>query len=331
MVSKSLLEFASEKYNFDRTTLKFIGDPTKTNQTYTFYKDDKGYVLKFARRPIENIRHTISEMDWIYYLAENNISVSIPLKTNNNELVICSQEKDVDYIITAFGMVNGHHWDKNNPDKWNDKIFFNWGKLMGDMHRLTKQYKPTSVYKARDITNGLYWGSFFDCLKVFPSLHKVTQNLLDVIKDLPKDKDSYGLIHSDMHQENFYLDGDKINIFDFDDSLYGWFSLDIGIALFHALWWGRKDDTGNDFTNSIIENFIKGYLSTNHLSDFWVSKIPMFMKYRQICAFIPWYFNPENMDNNQKKWIYNIENDILFNGCEIKLISENINKIKKLT
>ena len=184
MVSKTLLEFASKKYDFDKTTLKFIGDPAKTNQTYSFYKDDKGYILKFARRPIVNIRQTMAEMDWISYLAENNIGVSIPLKTNANEFVVCLQEKGENYIITAFSMVNGHHWDKNNPNKWNDKIFFNWGNLMGNMHRLTKEYQPANECNPRDITNSLYWGTFFDCLNVVPSLYKATQELLNEITAL---------------------------------------------------------------------------------------------------------------------------------------------------
>jgi Ser/Thr protein kinase RdoA (MazF antagonist) len=133
---------------------------------------------------------------------------------------------------------------------------------------------------------------------------------------LPKDEDYYGLIHNDMHQWNFLLDGDKINVFDFDDSLYGWFALDIGIALYHGLWWGRKDDAGNDFTRSIIENFLKGYQSANHLNDFWIGKIPLFMKFRQICKF-SWFFDPENIDGHQKERIRNIENGILFTDCEM--------------
>lgn len=85
-------------------------------------------------------------------------------------------------------------------------------------------------------------------------MNAIVEDLINEMMALPKDKDSYGLIHNDMHQWNFLLDGDKINVFDFDDSLHGWFALDIGIALYHALWWGRKDDAGNDFTDSIILN-----------------------------------------------------------------------------
>ena len=142
--------------------------------------------------------------------------------------------------------------------------------------------------------------------------------------DLPRDKDSFGIIHCDMHPDNFYIDGDKINVFDFGDSKKGWFALDIGIALFDAVWWGRKNAAGNDFTNAIIENFLKGYLSANYLSDFWISKIPMFMKYRQLSM------KPEEngLGCNREEWVYHIENDILFTGFELKAVSNIINKVK---
>jgi GNAT superfamily N-acetyltransferase len=129
----------------------------------------------------------------------------------------------------------------------------------------------------------------------------------------------YGDKKYDVHPWNFYIDGDSINVFDFDDSLYGWFALDIGVALYHALWWGRNDDAKpipNDFTDSIITNFLKGYLSSNQLSNFWLSKIPMFMKFRQICSF-SWGWNNDNVDEHKKEQIYNIENDILFTNCVI--------------
>jgi len=144
---------------------------------------------------------------------------------------------------------------------------------------------------------------------------------LEEMMVLPKDKDSYGLIQNDMHQWNIHIDGDKINVFDFDDALYGWFALDMGIALYHGLRWGRKNDAGVDFSESIVKFFLEGYRSANELSEFWLSKVPLFMKHRQICKF-SWFFDPEKIDGHQRERIYNIENDILFGGCGLKLILE---------
>jgi len=322
MVSDSLLSFAIKNYAFDKGTLHFISD--STNQIYSFQKDEKRYILRFSNRPIEKTNETKAEMEWLYYLAKNNIGVGLPLKTENNELVISTQDSGENFIITSFESVIGEFWDKNNPKKWNERIFYNWGKAMGDIHRLTKDFSFSNDTIKRSSFDGRF--SLDDNVKNCPSVNTIVENLIKEMMSLPKDKGSYGLIHNDIHQWNFYIDGENINVFDFDDSLYGWFALDIGIALYHGLWWGRKDDAGNDFTEKIIKNFLKGYLSANTLSDFWIAKIPMFMKFRQICKF-SWFYDNKNEDEHQKERRYNIENDLLFNECDLISVSKYLENI----
>jgi len=325
MVSNKLLRFAAENYDFDMDTLEHIPRISgKTeNKIYTFNKNDKKYIIKFEPPCVvynNQLTETRALMDFSYYLAENNVNVSIPLKTINNELVISTRDDGEDYIITAFVWLNGETW---SYDARNDKMTFNWGEVMGDMHRAIKDYTPPNEYDVqKDIFDSHYWGSFFDDLKIYPTVYKITQELLAEITALPRDRDSFGIIHGDMHQGNISIDGDNVSIFDFGDSIYGWFALDAAISLCHALWWDRKDDAGNNFTNAIIENFIKGYLSANQLSDFWISKIPMLMKYRHLCM------NPvkNGIGCNREEWIYNVENDILFDGYNLKSISDIIEK-----
>jgi Ser/Thr protein kinase RdoA (MazF antagonist) len=312
MVSDNLIDTAAKNYNIDKTTLYFISN--STNQIYMFRKENKNYILRFAQRPAGHIHQTKAEMDWLYYLANHKIGVSLPLKAGNGELVIEAEDDGKNYIISSFEMASGQFWDKNDPNRWNEKIFYNWGKMMGDIHNLTKVYKPVNDIDVRSTFTGR--DALSDSIKTCPSVNKIAEELINEIMSLPKDRDCYGLIHYDVHPWNFYIDGDNINVFDFDDSLYSWFTLDIGIALYHALRWGRKDDAKHDFTDSIIRNFLDGYLSGNNLSNFWLSKIPMFMKFRQICKF-SWGWNPGNIDDHKKEQIYNIENDILFTDCII--------------
>jgi len=313
MVSNNLLEFAAKKYGFNKETLHFISE--STNQVYRFEKDGKSYALRFSVCPPEGIHGLNAEMDWLYYLAKNEIGVALPLRLDNGTFAVSTEDEGKHYILTAFEFVSGTFWDKNDPTKWNEKIFYNWGKLMGDIHHLTTNYKPVNDKDVRGIFDGKF-ALDADNIKSCPSVVKIVEDIIAEMLALPKDEDSYGLIHNDMHQWNLYVDGDNINVFDFDDALYGWFSLDIGIALYHALWWGRKDDAGNDFTNSIINCFLNGYLSAKPLSDFWLSKIPLFMKFRQICKF-SWFFDPENIDEHQKERISNIETGIFFTDCTI--------------
>jgi len=157
-----------------------------------------------------------------------------------------------------------------------------------------------------------------DKLQACPSVYAIGQALLHEILSLPIESDGYGLIHYDLHPWNMLLEGDRINVFDFDDCLYGWFALDMGVALYHGLWWGRHDGAKpvpNDLSASLIRNFVRGYLSRNSLSRYWLAKVPLFMRYRQICKF-SWFFDPDHIDEEQRTRIGNIERGVLFSDCE---------------
>ena len=336
MVSDFLLDFAAVNYGFDKSTLHFISE--STNQIYSFQKNGIWYILRFSRRPFEHIGQTKAEMDWLYYLANNKINVSLPLPANGGELVVSTADggdagDGNTYVISAFEVLRGKFWNKNDPNLWNGKIFYNWGKITGEIHRLTKGYNPAAnrdtggAPNVRSAFNG-YETLFIDKLAGCPSVHKIAADLVGEILAFPKDADSYGLIHYDIHPWNFLIDGDGIGVFDFDDCLYGWFAMDIGIALYHGLWWGRKNDAGHDFSDELIERFICGYRSENSLNGYWASKIPVFMKYRQLCK-LSWFYNPENIDADagagagadagahQNERVRNIENGVLFSGFEL--------------
>jgi len=315
MVSDHLLALAAEVYGFDAHTLGFIS--ATSNEVYHFAKDGAAYILRLSRRPIEWLPKVIAEMDWLGYLASNGVSVSLPLKSRSGELATAVKDHDQTYILTAFTMANGRFWDKRDPDRWNAAVFTNWGCVMGEMHRLTKSYVPPDDCTVRDTFAERE--TIPDKLRACPSVYAIGQALLNEILGLPVDQDGYGLIHYDLHPWNFMLEGDRINVFDFDDCLYGWFALDMGVALYHGLWWGRHDDANpspNDLSTSLIRSFVKGYLSRNSLSAYWLAKVPLFMRYRQICKF-SWFFDPDHIDEEQRTRIRNIEQGVLFSDLRL--------------
>lgn len=320
MVSDYLLGFAAESYGFDKAACRFITYGRENiKQLYTFNTCDEHYVLRLVKRPAEHIGQTRAEMDWLSYLTGKGVSAPLPLKAGSGELAVTAEEHGETYIISAFSMAEGQYWDKNDPHLWNKEVFYNWGKVVGDMHRFTKDYIPASDMDMRDAFN--IRGMISENIKAFPSVNKITEDLLNEIEALPKDHDSYGLIHNDLHPGNFLIDGERIHLFDFDGCAYSWYTFDIGNALYLALWLGRSNDTGVDFTNDIIKHFLKGYLSTNHLNDFWLSKIPLFMLACKIAVF-SWGGDCENPENehifeHQEERMRNIENNVLFAGCTV--------------
>jgi Putative homoserine kinase type II (protein kinase fold) len=316
ITSKELLDIAAGSYGFDTSTLRKISE--STNLIYMFNKNERMYILRLSKRPPKELEQVAAELDWLYFLATHGISVSLPLETGAGELVFGIEINAEYWIVCAFEFASGRFWDKNDPAWWNEEIFTAWGVAMGRLHAITKSYKPSTASRRTEFSGR---EALFDNIKSCPPVNETAKKLVPELVALPRDADSFGLIHYDLHPWNFYIDKSdnnyKINLFDFDDCLYGYYALDIGIALYHGLWWGRHSDAGYDFSASMIRSFLHGYLKENPLNDFWLSKIPDFMRFRQICKF-SWFYNPNEVDDHQRERIRNIERGVLFSDLTLE-------------
>ncbi len=113
------------------------------------------------------------------------------------------------------------------------------------------------------------------------------------LKSLPKDIDSYGLIHGDIHEANIIYNSNKncdLGVIDFDDSEYEYFIEDIAVTLWSASYLHTGDDKENrekekEFLKNFITSFMKGYRKENTISKFWMSKIDDFFKLRKLIIY----------------------------------------------
>ena len=316
MLSTHLKEYAAAQYCYGSETLRFVADGNYTaKQFFAFEKKGKPYILRLAKRPAGDIARVKAEMDWLWFLAEKGVSVARPLRTVAGELAVTAEENGETFVIAAYGKAEGCLYDVNNPNLWNKKVFFGWGRVMGDMHRATKDYKPENETLRRCNIQENINGS----IRKFPAACKAAEALIAEIMTLPKDRDSFGMVHADLGPGNFRIDGERINVFDFDDCQYTWFAHDIGAALSFGMWGGRYNDAGYDFANDLFRQFIAGYLSANCLDGFWLSKVPLFLRLYQIALFAHLNRNVIPDDDNQKEQIHNIENSVLYAGSAVDL------------
>ncbi|OPA73802.1 hypothetical protein BVG16_27375 [Paenibacillus selenitireducens] len=328
MVSQDQLKSAAASFQFDADTLVFISN--SCNEVYRFTKNHQNYILRFSEKPLEFVGKIKAEVDWVSYLAQHSVGVSLPIETINHQLTDVFSVGDKWYIATAFHMAPGEVFNTTNPRLWGPDIFRKWGETMGRMHLITKSYDDAHVAVKRD-----HW-SIWNIEN--PHLHQGSyQILLDKLKSLensitalPKDRHSYGLIHNDFHPYNFHIENGDITVFDFDDSIYGWFALDIAIAATHAVWWGSPQDdreSKNEFARRFLDEFLQGYFKHNQLDRYWIEQIPMFMDYRNICSFF-WWLNGWDGDDSklntfQQKAIVDavelIQKGLPFDGCDIRM------------
>ncbi|GLX68042.1 phosphotransferase enzyme family protein [Paenibacillus glycanilyticus] len=327
MASPEILSRAALSFGFDVGTLAFISD--STNEVYRFLKNDSPYILRLSEKPLEYANNIKAEVHWVRYLAENGIKASLPITTTDGQLTAVYNENEKWVIATAFQMAPGVFFDRE-PQMWCPSLFNQWGELMGKIHRLTKSYHSGDPNLRR-----AEWGpAKIDNPHLQEGNYRILldrlQSFESKISSLPKDQQSYGLIHYDFHPYNFHIEQGELTVFDFDDAIYGWFAMDIGVAATHAVWWGspKQDrESKSEFAKQFLNEFLSGYFKQNNLDTFWVQQIPLFMEYRNISSFFWWLGDWDGDEGQlsefQRSAIVNavalIQRDLPFDGCDIQL------------
>jgi amicoumacin kinase len=266
---------------------------------YEFERPDGSFILRIGhsqRRTPDLIR---GEVDWINYLAAGGASVSRAILSENGKLVeLVDDDQGGQFLCTAFARAPGHTVKR---EQINERLFLNYGRLIGRMNALAKTFVlPNPAWKRYE------WDDHENlCVEDWLPPHEkgiLERYLLlkDYLISLPKDSESYGMIHQDAHPGNFFVDDDyRITLFDFDDCVYGHFIYDIAMVLFYTSMW-KKDAA--EFTRKFMPLFLRGYRDENPLDPAWLKELPHFLKLREIDLFAQIHFSFADGDNPADPW-----------------------------
>jgi len=298
LFTDKVLEKCAASFGLRLDEVTYIGG--FENFVYGFKRKDKDYILRIGHSDHREYDMIRAELDWMNFLAKNRADVSIPIKSSVGEFVEIVKVSDGSYFtVTAYEKAKGSRQTTENID---DDFCFEYGRAIGKLHNLTKKYKVTEGIPKRyewhqDILfeNG---ASFLP--KEDKYIIEKYNELIAYLKELPKDTDSYGLIHTDIHFGNFFVDNNKLTIFDFDDCSYKWFISDIAIAIFYLTAFGMDSDKRNSFVKEFLSSFMKGYNVENKLDQFWIKELKNFIRLRE---FIIYMVIHRSFDvNNLPKW-----------------------------
>ncbi|WDV45195.1 phosphotransferase [Clostridiaceae bacterium M8S5] len=267
------------------------------NLVYYLTNDDSRFVLRISFREDRKLEQIQAETHFITYLHTNGALVAYPIKSRNDCLVEQVKVGEFTFYCVLFNKAKGFRLpDKNYKYREGvsiDEYFHNFGKALGEMHRLTKNYIPINDKVMRpDLIKNM---NTLLIPKYLPKDLNVIKSKFDILikeaEKLPKNKNSYGLIHADFGDGNFVIDYDNGNIttFDFDDSAYCWFMYDIADAWTKGFGWAMFEDTAEKRKykmNNWFDKIMNGYATENTLSDTWISKLPFFLKIIEMEWFI---------------------------------------------
>jgi Ser/Thr protein kinase RdoA (MazF antagonist) len=249
------------------------------------------------------------------YLYAHGVSVPQPIHSINKTLV---EVIDVDrscFLVTAFQKLPGK--TILDANECTPEIFEQWGQILGRMHALAKLYEPSQPSYRR-----VEWARddlICNAEKYIPAQGVVLDRLHALISDLhtlPTDRNSYGLIHADFTDINFFVHNHKITVFDFDDCLYHWFVYDLATILHDSPWLPRGEMNEAEFVRYFWRYFIQGYTKENTLEPFWINQLTRFMKLREINLYVVYHkeWDFDNISERSLEFLreikHNIENDI---------------------
>lgn len=282
LLTENVLNRARVLFQLDESINK-LGD--FENFVYEVFKHGMPMILRITHESHRKGEEIASELDWINFLSRKGIAVSRAYESINGRLVESIEGEDESmFFVSLFSKAEGKPIRLMDPD-FNEKLFQAWGKAIGQIHQATMEYEVPTSMKRRprwdedDLLVNMETYIPADETDVI----KNAKELLEELKQLPTDKDSFNLIHGDIHSGNFFYDGEKIHLFDFDDASYHWLTSDIAIPVYYSTWYRHLEDdqeVRDRFAKHFLQAFIKGYESVTKLPPQWKEHLPLMLRLR---------------------------------------------------
>ncbi|NLZ15783.1 MAG: phosphotransferase [Erysipelotrichaceae bacterium] len=310
LLTEDVLIEVANRYNVNKENLYFVGG--FENFIYGYDRDNQSYIVRISHSSHRDLADIESELDFVFYLAKNGAKVSMPIMTISNNLVEKIDAADGSYfIISAFSKADGK---EPSPENYHETFFYNYGKTIGQFHKLTQMYTPSEEIKKR-----FAWNEDQLIIESDKYVREEDALILDRLKEvvieiceIPTNKNNYGLIHTDVHMGNFFVGENELTVFDFDDAAYQHFVSDIAIALFYYIWFTKEADRLNK-ADFFMTHFMKGYRSEFKLSKNDFLNITKFLKLREIILYLVIFKTVDVENSNFAKAYIKLYRDKIIN------------------
>ena len=281
-----MMQIARELYRLDGYDCRLLsGHEGGRNQILVCsLNGENRFILRASALEDRTEEDYLAETDFVHFLAVNGAPVADVIPSVNGKLVECV-EADKKTFISLFayakGMLmydNGYRYREGAPL---EEYFYNTGKALGSIHRLSKQYKPVHCRPAffdkynMEYIDRLIPGDYTD-------LKQAIGRRLDAYHALPTDDDQFGLVHFDFCDGNYHVDMDtgNITVFDLDNCIYCWYMFDLAHVWTHGVGWYRHiadPAKRREGMKHYFDAVLQGYRSETDISDDMLAKLPLFI------------------------------------------------------
>lgn len=247
-------------------------------------------ILRVSEFSEKKLAHRSFETDWTEYLSAGMEGIVKPMRSVNNRLHEVIETDGKEYILTLQEKAPGNIVDHRDPETCNEELYFHLGMLMGQMHRLTMNYEGNRSCPAFKWNGPNFWRR--DIAILDEEVRQGEKRFLKELEQLPMGTDHYGIVHFDIHTDNFLVDCGRITLIDFDACQYNWYAADIASALFFMVQKGAgplkhlPEQARTEFAETYLISYLKGYLQTNSISPYWIGMFDLFMRYQMVDEYV---------------------------------------------
>ncbi|MFD0710914.1 phosphotransferase enzyme family protein [Paenibacillus sp. GCM10027626] len=240
---------------------------------------DEAIIIKVYNRMDTAAALVLAELEWTAYLHAHGVNTAEPLMLNHEAYI---HPLDDQLYFTAYKKIHGTPVDSQDQTIWNSRLFVKWGEGLGKMHALASAYQgkvPRMAWSDHPLYQ--FRHSHLDEL-----IQEKWVKYCRELERMDKTKETYGLIHGDLHHHNFIVgSGGELIFIDFGDCEYHWFAYDIAIAVYHAALTVKDSNNRTAFARSFFSAFMEGY-AKHRAVESCMSQIDFFINFRQLYSYV---------------------------------------------
>ena len=144
------------------------------------------------------------------------------------------------------------------------------------------------------------------------------------MENMEKNKKTYGMVHFDFNDGNYFIDFDtgQITLFDFDNSCFCWYLFDLAAIWENGTGWAYHLSASErkGFMDDYFKTVLEGYKSETNIDDAVLDDLDLFLKVNLVEALVSHFECLRDGDNGgiDEEWVTNavkcIEEDLPYNG-----------------
>jgi Ser/Thr protein kinase RdoA (MazF antagonist) len=281
--------------------------PIKVRENAVFRVDLAGggrAVLRVHRCGYHSDAELDSEFVWMRALEAAGVSVPRVIRSRRDRdfEVVATSAVDLARQIDVFEWISGRQLGSvesgvSGDDAAIAEQYHTIGTIAARMHNQTTSWPhPAGFCRHAWDRDGLmgeqpFWGRFWELAALTPEqrslLLRARSKIAGELAAYGTHADRFGLIHADLVPENLLVDGNRIQVIDFDDAGFGWHLFELATSLYFI--------TGDEVYPTAREALIRGYRSERELPDEALEWLPLFLAARGT-TYLGWVHTRQGSD-----------------------------------